>query len=708
MLGAVWASTAALADPPRVQTAIQDFYFHGTQPRLPAYNPDPLVRFDALVEPSTCQGCHGVYEGDDPRWEQYLPHGRWSYSMMSQSYRDPVFLAQMQIAEKDASFSGDTCLRCHAPMGWTQKHNFPTDGSALVGSDMDGVACSVCHRMVNPVEQTYPSPPAGSPPEDATLLGDQDRLVLEGLGINRPPNFGNGGPLAANSYVIDNQDRRRGPFDLGEFFYHNWAQSSFHTTGQQCAACHDISNAIFTKELDGTYTLNPLEAKHPTGNKYDMYPMDRLYSEWSRSAFATGPVTMLVPNPNGAGTVGRYSFDGVSKVWEYNETTNEYTETSTFLVNGTTAYSSCQDCHMPKTAGTGCNPFLGSPPRNVPVHNFAGVNSWVLKGVRSLFDPAETNMDDPLRAERSVQRSIAMQQKALDLELVRLGANLRVRIVNQTGHKLPSGFSEGRRMWINVRFFNGADVLVAERGAYDGTTATLTEGDTKVYQSKHGLDAAMAVIAGLPEGPSFHLDLNNKVYLDNRIPPRGFTNAGFAAVQASPVGYAYADGQYWDDTLFAVPTGAVRAEVRVFHQTTTREYAEFLRDNATSASPAIRSPNPNTGQPIGLLAYNQWLAHGKSAPVEKAFAQTAVSSCPADIATSGNPDPNAGPDGFITGEDFDLFVMAFFTEQTNAQGVLIADVATAGSSDPWSGPDGFITGEDFDAFVILYFTNCAG
>ena len=41
--------------------------------------------------------------------------------------------------------------------------------------------------------------------------------------------------------------------------------------------------------------------------------------------------------------------------------------------------------------------------------------------------------------------------------------------------------------------------------------------------------------------------LNNVVVKDNRIPPRGFTNAAFEAFDGAPVGATYADGQYWDD-----------------------------------------------------------------------------------------------------------------------------------------------------------------
>lgn len=74
-------------------------------------------------------------------------------------------------------------------------------------------------------------------------------------------------------------------------------------------------------------------------------------------------------------------------------------------------------------------------------------------------------------------------------------------------------------------------------------------------------------------------------------------------------------------------------------------------------------------------------------------------SSSADVATAGSG--SAIPDHFITGEDFDLYVQAFFTEQRDIINRLIADVATAGTGDP--NPDGFVTGEDFDLFVIAYF-----
>ena len=195
-----------------------------------------------------------------------------------------------------------------------------------------------------------------------------------------------------------------------------------------------------------------------------------------------------------------------------------------------------------------------------------------------------------------------MLERASDMELTSDGETLNVRIINNSGHKLPTGYPEGRRMWINVRFFDAQGLLIAESGHYDPVTADLTHAGTKIYECEIGPDAAVAALTGLTEGPSFHFALNNKVYKDNRIPPRGFTNAKFESIQALPVGATYADGQYWDDTPYGIPCDAASAEVTVFHQTTSKEYIEFLL-------------NENTTNNAGQIAYDQWVAHGKSAPV---------------------------------------------------------------------------------------------
>ena len=528
------AAITHTAHPKYILTSLQDFHQPGTQPNTLQ---EPILSSD------NCSGCHGHYDPDEE------PYTRWTTSMMAQSTRDPVFHAALAIAGQDAKDSGELCLRCHAPGAWLAGRSVPTDGSALNQTlgDFDGVTCNLCHRLVDPIAERE------NPPSDTNILA----MLAE-----HPVNAGGG------QFIIDPNDVRRGPFQLADdFFYHEWAKSPFHEESLLCATCHEVSNPIYSRQPDGSYALNAFDTPHPTQDKYDEFPIERTYSEWSRSAFAQAPIDMG----------GRFG-------------------------GNTTAVGTCQDCHVPTTSGTACNPGLNGAYRDdLPLHDFNGSNSWVLDAVRSLYSDLRTGLNDASVAAHD-ERNRQMLHNAADLYGTIEGGDLVVRVVNQTGHKLPSGYTEGRRAWLNVQFYDASNNLIAERGAYDLSTATLTENDTKVYEAKLGLDAVMASFIGLPAAPSFHFVLNNKVYKDNRIPPRGFTNAGFASVQAAPVGATFAEENYWDDTHFALVPGAAYATVRLYHQTSSREYMEFLRDEDTTND-------------AGHVAYDQWVAHGKSAPI---------------------------------------------------------------------------------------------
>jgi len=531
-------------------TTLADFVQPGTQPST----------LTTEIRPSAnCGACHFDYE---PALE---PGVNWAASMMAQSTRDPIFHAALAIAEQDAGNSGDYCLRCHAPGAWLAGRSVPTDGSGLVAAlgDLDGVTCNLCHRMVDPVFE------AENPPEDA--------LILASLGL--PPT----GAPHSGQFVIDPEDWRRGPFDLGPTFgWHDWLESPFHREALLCGTCHDVSNPVFERQADGSYAVGALSTPHPTHDKRDEFPVERTFSEWANSVFARAEMEMG----------GRF---GGNK----------------------SAVATCQDCHLPDVTGVACAPGLGGRLRDdMPLHSFTGVNSWVLRAIRRLYPDSETRLS-AATVDAALARSLALQQSAADLHAFERGGELVVRTVNQTGHKLPTGYGEGRRMWLNVRFLDAAGHVVAEHGAYDAATAELSAADTRVYEVVHAIGSEVAAATGLPAGPSFHFTLNNETALDNRIPPRGFTNEAFAAAQAEPVAYAYEQEQYWDDVAFAIPGGAARVEVRLFHQTTTKEYVEFLRDQ-------------NRTNDAGRIAYRAWLLGGKSAPVEMALVELdrASGACP--------------------------------------------------------------------------------
>lgn len=258
---------------------------------------------------------------------------------------------------------------------------------------------------------------------------------------------------------------------------------------------------------------------------------------------------------------------------------------------------------MRDVSGVGCSE-PGAPDRtDLPLHDLTGGNYFIPDILPAMY-PGQV---DSLILQSGKQRVISMLQKAASMALAPGQAGNRpavtVTITNETGHKLPSGYPEGRRFWINVKAYDIDNNLVYESGVYDAASGVLTkDDDIKVYEIKPGLSPSLAGALGLPPGESFHFVLNDTVLSDNRIPPRGYTYANFETIQSPPVAYTYADSQYWDETLYVLPPTANFVEAALLYQTTTKEYVEFLRDE-------------NVTNSAGDDLYNAWVAQGKAAPV---------------------------------------------------------------------------------------------
>lgn len=380
-------------------------------------------------------------------------------------------------------------------------------------------------------------------------------------------------------YVADSNNAKRGPF-TDAAARHQMFYSPFHRDAALCGTCHDVGNPAFSRQPDGSYALNTLGQPASFDNvDFDpskMFPVERTYSEWKMSAYNT-PRGVYAPQFGG---------------------NKQYVST-------------CQDCHLRDVTGVAANKTGTIVRTDLPLHDMTGGNTFVPKTLAALW-PGEVNQ---AALDAGVTRARGMLQKAATLTASSPSpGSLLVHIVNETGHKLPSGYPEGRRIWINVKFFGPGGNLVGETGAYDGTSATLIhDPQIKIYEIKPG-------IAG--QGPSFHFVLNNQIYKDNRIPPRGFTNANFEAVQSPPVGYGYTDGQYWDDTDYTLPVGATYAEVRLYYQTLSREYVEFLRDE-------------NRTNDWGNRLYQAWAANGMSTP--ELMAMTPWGAPPGDLTSPTAP-----------------------------------------------------------------------
>ncbi len=502
----------------------------------------------------SCVTCHGNYN------ETHEPWFNWRGSMMGQAARDPLMLACMAVAEQDAPSVGDLCIRCHSPGGWQEGRSVDTSGDMLTAKDRQGVQCDFCHRVV---DHHYVE--GLSPLQDVAVLAEIEPLPLQ---------YGNG------QFINDPAPLMRGPYADANAS-HAFVESPIHRSSNLCGLCHDVSNPVFMVQEGDTYVPTIFDQEHPDMDIRNMFPIERTFSEWTQSEYAATGVYA----PQFAGEKP----DGI--------------------------VSSCQDCHMRDVVGAGANHPDAPVRSDLGLHDFTGGNTFV-PDIMEEFFPGEV---DPLQLADAKARAREMLQLAATLEVTPEPFGVTVRVINETAHKLPSGYPEGRRIWLHIVAHDAAEQVVFESGAYDFATGVLTHDEqVKIYEIQPGLSPALASGIGLPAGKSFHFVLNDTIYSDNRIPPRGFTNAGFDAVQSPVVAHEYVDGQYWDETGYVLPVDAVSATATLYYQVTSKEYIEFLRDE-------------NVTNDLGQRLYDAWVAQGRAAPEIMAQVTTEVVIVPSAI-----------------------------------------------------------------------------
>ncbi|MEJ2085694.1 MAG: Ig-like domain-containing protein, partial [Acidobacteriota bacterium] len=385
-----------------VPTTLRDLDMPGTQPLQGA----------TLADPDTdCSSCHGGYDSDHEPWSN------WRGSMMGQSMRDPLFLAALAIAEQDAPSSGDLCLRCHSPGGWQEGRSTDTSGGQITDKDRHGVQCEACHRLVDfdYVEGT-------SPPEDLSVLATVSPLPLQ---------YGNG------QFIEDPGGAKRGPFADVTEVGHLVIDSPLHRSANLCGTCHDVSNPVFEQVAPGVYAPGDFDSEHVDQDLRNMFPVERTFSEWQASEYASTGVYA----PEFAGNKP----DGI--------------------------VSTCQDCHMPDVEAYGCNDPTAPLRPDMPLHDLTGGNTFIPDVLPDFF-PGEV---DTTQLQAAKARATSMLQRAATLELTPDSTGVMVRVTNETGHKLISGYPEGRRMWLEVTGFDGEATKVFESGAYDEATGVLSE-----------------------------------------------------------------------------------------------------------------------------------------------------------------------------------------------------------------------------------------
>lgn len=193
----------------------------------------------------------------------------------------------------------------------------------------------------------------------------------------------------------------------------------------------------------------------------------------------------------------------------------------------------CQDCHMKPVKGR-ASP-IGKDRDRVYTHYFVGGNALVTQLLGSEMHAG--------KAEEMLKSAATVQIMA-PAELSPTHANpVTVRVTNVgAGHKLPTGFPEGREMWLDFKVLDARNKEVYHLGALkDGRT----EPGTKTFKVTLGDKNGNVVDLNVLEA--------DRVLSDTRINPHGFGDVTYTfELPKGAVGpfKLVADLNYWGFSQF--------------------------------------------------------------------------------------------------------------------------------------------------------------
>jgi hypothetical protein len=379
---------------------------------------------------------------------------------------------------------------------------------------------------------------------------------------------------------------RSGSDDPKSYFdaAHPVKKSGFHRDVDFCGTCHDVSNPVVGDLAPnngsqvplepGTFSGipgTPVESKAAFNNPpYKYGIVERTYSEYKAGLLSQTLVSdySTLPVELQDGAIQR-AYDSAQLAGNGGD-----------YADGTPRYFSCQSCHLPPVMGRGNN-VIGTKRTDFPLHDMTGGSYWIPSALQYLYSKGKLRFSDGLKQfqiqswAEGASRAKAVLESAASLSVK---GNV-LKVTNLTGHKLITGYPEGRRMWLNIKWYDSNKNLIREDGAYGLLVDTrgnpvmvrnpangrmvqvesildLHDRNTKIYEAKPGISKewaaklisvnkahyesmvlsydrytgatgpTMGQLAKGELGPykvSFHFVLNNKLTSDNRIPPYGMS-----------------------------------------------------------------------------------------------------------------------------------------------------------------------------------------
>lgn len=186
------------------------------------------------------------------------PLDLWQATMMANAARDPLWQAKVstEVAQfpQHKQLIEDTCTKCHAPMGRTQKiyddstSQYSFDEMNADGLALDGVSCTACHQIKDELLGT------GESYNGNYVIGDEKLIygpytpeysfhmeIVTGYSPEYSKHISES-EMCATCHTLITQTLDDNGNVIGEFFeqtsYLEWKNSVFEDANIECQTCH--------------------------------------------------------------------------------------------------------------------------------------------------------------------------------------------------------------------------------------------------------------------------------------------------------------------------------------------------------------------------------------------------------------------------------------------------------------------------------------
>jgi hypothetical protein len=398
-----------------------------------------------------------------------------------------------------------------------------------------------------------------------------------------------------------------------------------------CDMCHRMVPADPQLVGDGQYTLSPATAKRaprgaaPIGGHMVVQDSYVSSSEMCGVCHSLFNPAEQAHDANAVASQGNY----------YEQRTYEEWVDSVFPGQGTT----CITCHLSRVEGAAVRD--GAPYSDLAVHNIVGGNLFAIEAVNFLYPNLAIAGLIP-QMERWIEASLAssaqLEITATDPATLMIEGGdsftLEVRLTNKTGHKLPTGYPEGRRVFLQVELDLEGQPPRILSGDWDPVSGTVVRDDQiRTYETEHG-----RVENGVGER-THHLILMNQIITDTRLPPEGFMPTYSDMIPQGRDYGAAAPYRHWDDHTYTFVAPAVQSTltgtitVRAMYQSTDGDVIAFLT-GATQGTPVAND----------LMAAWEALDHAPPQPMVSAMVPITIEPKPIE-PDAGMTSADAG--GFV-------------------------------------------------------------